>query len=119
MPLILLLLGSLFAGAAQSSSRDVDIAAPDGTKLKATYVAAATPAPAVMLLHMCNTTRVSWEQVAQQLSAKGINALTLDNANFAGGPIVVSALKGGLNTNAIGGNHDERRFGQFALKVTF
>jgi len=88
MPLILLLLGSLFAGAAQSSSRDVDIAAPDGTKLKATYVAAATPAPAVMLLHMCNTTRVSWEQVAQQLSAKGINALTLDNRGFgeSGGP---------------------------------
>ena len=48
-----------------------------------------------------------------------VNALTLDNANFAGGPIVVSALKGGLNTNAVGGNHDERRFGQFALKVTF
>lgn len=48
-----------------------------------------------------------------------INALNLDAANFAGGPITVSALKGGLGNLAIGGNHDERRFGQFALKVKF
>jgi len=32
-------------------------------------------------------------------------------------PIV--ALKGGLNNIALGGNHDERRFGQFALRVSF
>jgi hypothetical protein len=48
-----------------------------------------------------------------------VNALTLDNANFAGGPIIVSALKGGLGTNAVGGNHDERRFGQLSLRVSF
>jgi hypothetical protein len=33
--------------------------------------------------------------------------------------INVTALKGGLGSIAIGGNHDERRFGQFALRVTF
>jgi len=34
-------------------------------------------------------------------------------------PLVVNALKGGLNSIALGGNHDERRFGQFALRVMF
>ena len=31
----------------------------------------------------------------------------------------VTALKGGLGSLASGGNHDERRFGQFGLRVTF
>lgn len=44
----------------------------------------------------------------------------LDVANFAGGPIAVTALKGGLGINNVTGvNHDERRFGQFALRLTF
>ncbi len=34
-------------------------------------------------------------------------------------PIEVNLLKGGLGTLATGGNHDERRFGQFALKLNF
>jgi hypothetical protein len=49
-----------------------------------------------------------------------VNALTLDAANFTGAPINVTALKGGLGTNNVSGvNHDERRFGQFALRLTF
>jgi hypothetical protein len=55
-----------------------------------------------------------------------VNALNLDANNFgvdnAGNPvpIVVSALKGGLGTNNVSGvNHDERRFGQFALRLSF
>jgi len=55
-----------------------------------------------------------------------VNALNLDNFNFltsgpggTPGPLLVSGLKGGLGVNAIGGNHDERRFGQFALRVSF
>ena len=44
----------------------------------------------------------------------------LDAANFAGVPITVTALKGGLGTNNVTAtNHDERRFGQFALRLTF
>ena len=44
----------------------------------------------------------------------------LDAANFAGVPLTVSALKGGLGTNNVSGtNHDERRFGQFALRLMF
>ena len=50
-----------------------------------------------------------------------VNALNLDAANFgANTPIVVTALKGGLGTNNVSGtNHDERRFGQFALRLSF
>lgn len=79
----------LFAavGFAQSQ-KDVDIPAPDGIKLRATFFTAAKPGPGVMLLHMCNTTRKSWEPVAKGLSERGINALTIDNRGFgeSGGP---------------------------------
>jgi hypothetical protein len=34
-------------------------------------------------------------------------------------PLEVTELKGGLGTLATGGNHDERRFGQFSLKLNF
>lgn len=70
------------------SSKDVDITAPDGMKLRATFFFAGKPGPGVMLLHMCNTTRKSWEPVAKELSEKGINALTIDNRGFgeSGGP---------------------------------
>ena len=69
----------------QSAPRDVDLTASDGTHLKATFYAAngnGKPAPAVMLLHMCNTDRKSWTPVAEQLAATGISALTIDNRGF-------------------------------------
>jgi Carboxypeptidase regulatory-like domain len=34
-------------------------------------------------------------------------------------PVQVTEMKGGLGTLATGGNHDERRFGQFALRLKF
>lgn len=80
--LALLLMFALPAAAAPPAGRDVDIIAPDGTGLKATYFAAVRPGPAVLLMHMCITTRTSWEPVAQQLSAAGISALTIDNRGF-------------------------------------
>ncbi len=75
----------------QSAPRDVDLTASDGTHLKATFYTAnanAKPAPAVILLHMCNTNRSSWDPVAKQLAATGISALTMDNRGFgeSGGP---------------------------------
>jgi dienelactone hydrolase len=86
--LILLLMFALPAAAASPAGRDVDIIAPDGIVLKATYFAAVRPGPAVLLMHMCITTRTSWEPVAHQLSAAGISALTIDNRGFgeSGGP---------------------------------
>ena len=85
--LVLIFSGSA-AAAAPPAGRDVDIMSADGTGLKATYFAAARPGPAVLLMHMCNTTRASWEPVARQLSAAGISALAMDNRGFgdSGGP---------------------------------
>jgi dienelactone hydrolase len=62
--------------------RDVTVTSGDGTPLKATYYAAAKPGPAVLLLHMCNTTRKSWEPLAPQLAAAGIHTLTMDYRGF-------------------------------------
>lgn len=70
--------------------RVVDLTSADGTKLKATYFAAAKPGPGVLLLHQCNRQRKVWDTLAQQLAAAGVNVLTFDLRNFgesAGEPI--------------------------------
>src|SRR5512146_625092 len=82
VPLLLLVLTLPTFAATTPAPRDVDITAPDGLKLKATYYAAAKPGPAVLLLHMCNSNRKAWEPVATQLSGAGINALTLDYRGY-------------------------------------
>jgi dienelactone hydrolase len=86
--LVCLLYSSSIASAKTAGQKDVDLTAPDGVKLRATFFAAGKPGPGVLLLHMCNTTRKSWEPVANKLSEKGINALTIDNRGFgeSGGP---------------------------------
>ena len=88
--MVLLLFVAAFAAsaAAQPAPRDVILFGRDGTRLSATHYAAAKPGPAVVLLHMCNTTRQSWDPAARQLSAAGISALTIDNRGFgeSGGP---------------------------------
>jgi dienelactone hydrolase len=86
--LVPLLLCAGLASSQTPSPKDVDIAAPDGTKLRATFFPAPKPGPGVLLLHMCNTVRKSWEPVAKELSEQGINALTIDNRGFgeSGGP---------------------------------
>lgn len=55
-----------------------DIKSADGTVLKSTYFAAAKPGPGVLLLHQVNRDRKSWEAVAAQLAAAGVNTLTVD-----------------------------------------
>lgn len=60
------------------AARVVDLKAPDGTLLKATYFPAAKSGPGVLLFHQSNRTRTSWDDVARQLAAAGINTLTLD-----------------------------------------
>jgi len=74
------------------SSRVVDLKAPDGTLLKATYFAAAKPGPGVLLLHQINRSRQSWDDLAARLAAAGIHALTLDLRGFgdSGGPSFAS-----------------------------
>jgi dienelactone hydrolase len=86
--LFALFLNCVFAYSEPSSHQDVDIVSADGTRLRATFYPAQHPGPAVLLLHMCNTTRKSWDGVATLLSSDGINALTIDNRGFgeSGGP---------------------------------
>src|SRR6266478_4605638 len=64
------------------AARVVDLKAPDGTVLKASYFPAAKPGPGVLLLHQSNRTRDSWDGLARQLAAAGINTLTLDMRGF-------------------------------------
>jgi dienelactone hydrolase len=78
---ILLVSSAAFAQSAPPP-REVTLSAPDGIQLRATYYAAARPGPAVLLLHMCNTTRRSWDPLAPQLAAAGIHALSLDYRGF-------------------------------------
>ncbi|HEY3989569.1 MAG TPA: hypothetical protein VGM02_09750 [Acidobacteriaceae bacterium] len=63
---------------APPAPRVVNLKAPDGVRLKATYFAAANPGPGVLLFHQVNRTRKSWDDVAVQLAAAGINTLTVD-----------------------------------------
>jgi dienelactone hydrolase len=62
--------------------RVVDLTAPDGAMLKATYYPAGASGPAVLLLHMCNANRSSWDPVGRQLSAAGVHALALDYRGY-------------------------------------
>lgn len=77
-----IIFGMTLSVSAAVPSRNIDITAPDGIVLKATYYGTANPGPVVLLLHMCNSNRKAWEPVARQLSSAGINALTLDYRGF-------------------------------------
>lgn len=71
-----------------TAPRQVTLSAADGTKLAATYYSAGKPGPAALLLHMCNTTRQSWDPLGPRLAAAGIHALSVDYRGFgeSGGP---------------------------------
>src|SRR5438874_12374042 len=61
-----------------SAPRVVDLNSTDGAMLKASYFGAAKPGPGVLLYHQSNRRRESWEDIARQLVAAGINVLTVD-----------------------------------------
>jgi pimeloyl-ACP methyl ester carboxylesterase len=65
-----------------SGGRVVDLKSADGTPLKATYFAADEPGPGVLLLHQGNRTRQSWDDLAGQLAAAGINTVTVDMRGY-------------------------------------
>jgi dienelactone hydrolase len=60
----------------------LDLTAPDGTRLKASYFSSAKPGPGVLLLHQCNRDRKIWDDLARQLSSAGMNVLTMDLRGF-------------------------------------
>ncbi len=74
---------------AQTRRQDVDLLAPDGVHLKATYFDAGRPGPGVFLFHMCGgADRHSWDHLASRLAVNGVHVLTLDYRGFgeSGGP---------------------------------
>src|SRR5215831_5621558 len=76
---IFLLFSLVRSGAhANSAERLVDIKSADGTVVKATYFAAAKMGPGVLLFCQSNRTRDSWDDLAKQLVAAGINTLAVE-----------------------------------------
>jgi tetratricopeptide (TPR) repeat protein len=73
-----LTLATISAAPPQNGARSIDIKSSDGTIVKATYFAAAKPGPGGLLFPQGNRTRDSWDDVAKQLVAAGINTLTVD-----------------------------------------
>ena len=78
--LVFALIVSMVTSGARTNSaeRFVDFKTAGGTILKGTYFGAAKPGPGVLLFHQSNRTRKSWDDVAHQLAAAGINTLTVD-----------------------------------------
>ena len=68
--------------AADVQKKDVDIKAPDGTNLKASYFSPGRPGPAMILLHQCNMDRHAWDGLANDLAAAGFHVLTVDFRGF-------------------------------------
>src|SRR5262249_34497516 len=79
-PLIfsLILLAITASAEPAKNIRVIDIKSADGTVVKGTYFAAAKPGPGVLLFSQSNRKRDSWEDIAKQLAAAGINTLTVD-----------------------------------------
>jgi dienelactone hydrolase len=82
-PFVLALVLPLMCAAQTAPApRVVDLTAPGGVILKATYFSAAQPGPGILLLHQCNRQRKVWDDLAGRLAASGLNVLTLDLRGF-------------------------------------
>ncbi len=66
------------AAPAPAAGEHLDVRAPDGIVLRATYWPDGRPGPGVLLLHMCNSDRGAWAGLGPRLAARGIHALALD-----------------------------------------
>ncbi len=65
-----------------AGSTVVEITAPDGVKLAATYTSPGKPGPGVLLLHMCNSDRSAWAGLAGKLAARGMHSLAIDYRGY-------------------------------------
>ncbi|MGD0425900.1 MAG: hypothetical protein ABSC10_04200 [Candidatus Acidiferrales bacterium] len=73
-----LMLAGACAAQQTPALRVVDLVAPDGVILKATYFGAPQTGPGILLLHQCNRQRKVWDDLATQLAGAGLNVLTVD-----------------------------------------
>lgn len=65
-----------------ATGQAASLAAPDGTKLAASFYPASRPGPGILLLHQCNRDRSSWNELAADLAAKGFHVLSLDYRGY-------------------------------------
>ena len=82
LSLALSLSGVLSAAGEPVAGKAVELKASDGTRLAASYFAAAKPGPGILLLHQCNRERSTWNGLAEQLAGKGFHVLTLDYRGY-------------------------------------
>jgi dienelactone hydrolase len=68
--------------AAPAAPKVVDIKASDGLTLKGTLFSAASPGPAVLLLHQCDEQRKVWDSLGTRLAAAGVTALSVDYRGY-------------------------------------
>jgi dienelactone hydrolase len=59
-------------------SKEVDVAAGDGAKLRGTYTSPSRPGPGIVLFHQCNMLRAAWTSTAAALADRGIHTLAID-----------------------------------------
>ncbi len=82
LSLALALPGAVLAAGQPLAGQPASIAAPDGTRLAASFYPASRPGPGILLLHQCNRDRSSWNGLAAELAAKGFHVLTLDYRGY-------------------------------------
>lgn len=63
-------------------ARHVDIVAPDGVLLRASYFSPGKAGPAVLLFHQCSMDRHAWDGLAIDLVTAGFHVLTYDQRGF-------------------------------------
>jgi dienelactone hydrolase len=67
-------------------AHDVDIIAPDGIVLKASYFSPGKAGPGMLLLHQCNMDRHAWDTLTPDLVNAGFHVLTVDQRGFGDTP---------------------------------
>ena len=82
---IKILSAALFTLTASSQATDLTLTTDAGFTLKASFYQSNEKSDrAVLLLHQCNYNRTMYNDIGQQLSDKGIHALSLDFRGFGG-----------------------------------
>ena len=82
LPIVVAFVALALAAPMAAESTDVDLNAPDGVTLKATYSSPGRPGPGMLLIHQCNMDRTSWSGITAELVDAGIHVLTLDLRGF-------------------------------------
>ncbi|MEP6916018.1 MAG: alpha/beta fold hydrolase [Acidobacteriota bacterium] len=89
--LALVLVVAMSGTVAQVQPVDMDIAAPDGARLRATYYSPGTAGPGILLLHECDMDRRSWASLARAFVTQGIHVLTFDYRGYGESPRATGA----------------------------